>query len=233
MVLGNNKAIPFDIPEEPLLRRIGKSRIEQKISPRLKKKIKKATQEIDHYARPKAVFKVISTKRNNGFIVLDNKVSLHSKKLASILNPCKKAAVFLTTIGSEVDRIIKQHMKRRPHYGFLLDSAASVAAESTTQYIQDYLKNSLGKDENTTLRYSPGYCDWPLEEQEKIFKIIPYNSIGVSLSENHFMSPRKSISGIIGICPSALRESSGNVCLSCSKFNCPHRRSSGDKIDVC
>jgi hypothetical protein len=232
MVLSNHKTIPVDIPEEPLLRRLGKSRKEQKISQRLKKKIKKAAQEIDHYAQPKAVFNVVSTKRNNGFIVLDNKVSLRSKKLASTLNPCRRAAIFLTTIGSEVDRIIKQNMKSRPHYGFLLDAAASVAAESTAQYIQDYLEASLGEDENTTLRYSPGYCDWPLEEQEKIFRIIPHKTIGVDLSENHFMLPSKSISGVIGICPSDRSESSGNTCLSCSKRDCPHRRSPTVKIDV-
>lgn len=232
MMLGENNSISVNIPEKPLLRRIGKLREEQKISKRLKKKLKKAVWEIGYYAQPKAVFNLVPVNRNNGSIVLDNKVFIHSKKVALILNPCRKAAVFLTTIGAEVDRIIKQHMKNRPHYGFLLDAAASVAAESVAQYVQNHLEDNLQEDEKTTLRYSPGYCDWPLEEQKKIFKIVSPESIGVNLSESLLMSPRKSISGVIGICPSAYMEDSGNICLSCTKPDCTYRRTFKNKIDV-
>ncbi|MBU1339686.1 MAG: hypothetical protein KKD56_11550 [Acidobacteria bacterium] len=232
MMLSNCNSISVDIPEKPLLHRIGKLREEQKISKRLKKELQKAVWEIRNHAQPKAVFHVVPVYRNNGSIVLNNKVFIHSKKLALILNPCRKVAVFLTTIGAEVDRIIKQHMKNRPHFGFLLDAAASVAAESVAQYVQDYIEDNLQEDEKTTLRFSPGYCDWPLEEQKKIFNIVPHESIGVNLSESYLMSPRKSISGVIGICPSACLEASRNACLICAKPNCLHRRPLKDKIDL-
>jgi cobalamin-dependent methionine synthase I len=233
MVLGAQNSIPVDIPEESLLTLLGSTKKKGNISSRLRKDIKKATKEIIHYAQPKAVIKTVPVKRKNGLAILEDKVYLRSKKLAVILEPCRKAALFLTSIGAEVDRLIKRQMKKRPYYGFLLDAAASVAAESVASHIQTYIDNGLQKDETTTLRYSPGYCDWPIDEQEKLFKFLPSSAIGVNLSKNHFMSPRKSISGIMGICPQEPDKCSVNVCLSCLKPNCPHRRVQKDKIDVC
>ncbi|NIM11635.1 MAG: hypothetical protein GTO45_06040, partial [Candidatus Aminicenantes bacterium] len=92
------------------------------------------------------------------------------------------------------------------------------------EYTQNYIDEKLSREEKTTLRYSPGYCDWPISEQCEIFKILPHETIGVELSEDSFMSPRKSVSGVIGICP-ANSKFSGNLCIDCPKVNCPYRRS--------
>lgn len=211
------------IPEETLLRRIGKSR-NQQISKRLKKKIKKAIGEICDLAQPKAVLKILPAHKNNGSVILDGKTPLESKRLAYAMRHCRNVVLFLTTIGSRVDRIIQKHMELRPDYGFLLDAAASIAAESAAQNVCDYLEKSLHDDEKLTLRYSPGYCDWPLQEQKKLFEFLPNDTIGVYLSKNLFMSPHKSISGIIGICPDNMPKFSENPCLVCSKFDCPYRR---------
>lgn len=223
MIVGNVNLKTVEIPEKSLLRRIGKSR-NQRISQRLKKKIKKATGEICKQAQPKAVLKILPAHKNNGCLILDGKTSLDSKKLAYAMRNSRMVALFLTTIGYKVDRIIEKQMTLRPDYGFLLDAAASVAAESAAQHVCDYLENSINDDKKLTLRYSPGYCDWPLNEQKKLFEILPHDTIGVHLSKNFFMSPRKSISGIIGICPGHIPRSSENPCLVCSNFDCPYRR---------
>ena len=211
------------IPEKSLLHRIGRTK-NQQISKRLRKKIKKAVEEINALAKPEAVVNILPARKNNGSVVLDGKTSLDSKKLAYALRYSRIVAVFLATIGSRVDRIIQKHMKSRPDYGFLLDAAASVAAESAAQNVCNHLKKGLHDDEKLTLRYSPGYCDWPLREQKKIFAFLPNDTIGVNLSKNLFMSPRKSVSGIVGICPSNLPEFSENPCLVCTKYDCPYRR---------
>jgi hypothetical protein len=223
MVLEKAHLKQVKIPEKSLLRRIGKSR-NQQVSQRLKKKIKKAIGEVCINAQPKAVFKILPAHKYNGSLILDGEISLESQKLAYAMRNSRSVALFLATLGSKVDRIIKKHMRVRPNYGFLLDAAASLAAESAAQNVQDYLQNSLHEDENLTLRYSPGYCDWPLHEQRKLFKILPNETIGVHLSENFFMSPHKSVSGIMGICPNGTSNCTENPCLVCTNFDCPYRR---------
>ena len=115
-------------------------------------------------------------------------------------------------------------MEERPHYGFILDAAASVAAESAAQKVQDYIEEKLSEEDATTLRYSPGYCDWPLEEQNTLFSVLPNELIGVKLDKNWCMSPRKSVSGLFGICSADTARESGNACSLCAKKYCPYRR---------
>jgi cobalamin-dependent methionine synthase I len=47
-------------------------------------------------------------------------------------------------------------------------------------------------------RYSPGYGDWDISEQAKLFRLVPGDAIGVHLSETHQMTPEKSVSAMIG-----------------------------------
>jgi len=55
---------------------------------------------------------------------------------------------------------------------------------------------NVGKMSN---RYSPGYCNWNVAEQHKLFKLLPKDFCGVSLTESVLMQPIKSISGFIGV----------------------------------
>jgi cobalamin-dependent methionine synthase I len=51
-----------------------------------------------------------------------------------------------------------------------------------------------------TFRFSCGYGDLPLTLQRDIFAALNVNkNIGVSLSDNCFMTPSKSVTAIIGI----------------------------------
>jgi cobalamin-dependent methionine synthase I len=50
-------------------------------------------------------------------------------------------------------------------------------------------------------RFSPGCGRWDLQEQEKIFKLLKGEEIGITLSETYFMIPQKSLSGVFGFKP--------------------------------
>lgn len=219
------KHIPVKINESSILRRMG-GKETSRPSGRLRKNLKKAVKEICRKAKPKAMYRILPVTHKNGVIILGNRISIKSGKLQTLLGPCDKAAVFVTTLGEEIDKIIHKNMDSSPQYGFILDSVASAAAESTAEYLQDRINEKLNDDEKTTLRYSPGYCDWPIQEQRKIFQVLPSDSIDVKLSEKCLMSPRKSISGILGVCPLDSQEEAENICLSCMKRDCSYRRRS-------
>lgn len=215
-------SVPLSIKENRLLSRMRGQKAGE-ISQRMEKLMKKANNEIRRIAEPKALFRISRVERENGALLVSGQ-PLESEKLRKIFTPCYKAAVFLVTLGNNVDKLIQKTMKKRSHYGYVLDAAASVAAESMAAYLQKYLKDKLDEEEMMTLRYSPGYCDWPLSEQKKIFKILPNEQIGVSISDNYLMDPRKSISGLMGICDADSLKHGGNACLECKNTNCIYRR---------
>jgi len=124
-----------------------------------------------------------------------------SQTISYVLSDCKWAVVFLVTIGGDLEREVSRLMEKGDMLNaFILDTIGSEAAEKAADYLQDAVSETAKAiGYNTTLRYSPGYCDWDLSQQKIIFQIIEPTVLGVNLTESFMMIPRKSVSGVIGI----------------------------------
>ncbi len=117
--------------------------------------------------------------------------------------------------------------QKRLAEAYLLDAMGSVMVENLVEQFQSHMgEHYQAQDKLVTLRFSPGYCDWPVTEQKKLFKLLDFKKIGVELSDSCLMQPRKSISGVFGLypCPDGKDRSAYNPCLECNKFDCPNRR---------
>ena len=79
-------------------------------------------------------------------------------------------------------------------------------------------------------RYSPGYCEWSVAEQQKLFSLLPENFCGISLSDSSLMTPIKSVSGIIGIGKDLKQK--GYQCNWCNDQNCIYGRIKRQKKDL-
>jgi cobalamin-dependent methionine synthase I len=108
---------------------------------------------------------------------------------------------------------------------YVLDAIGSSVAESLADLLQDKIRDEAHSHGLCiSRRFSPGYCDWDISQQEMVFPALNGDSSGVFLSDEFMMTPQKSISGIIGIglCDSGM--DSFNPCKTCNKRNCPGRR---------
>jgi cobalamin-dependent methionine synthase I len=144
--------------------------------------------------------------------------------LMSVLRPCSEAIVFVATLGSGVDRLIANAVTDRMSAAFLLDTIASRLVEAVADSVEKMLTDALPPQEGTTLRYSPGYCDWPIEGQKMVFTVLDAAQIGLSLTEHCLMRPKKSLSGLIGVGPRRSVAEAGNACRFCRRLDCSHRR---------
>ena len=68
-----------------------------------------------------------------------------------------------------------------------------------------------------TWRFSPGYGNWPLEIQPQLAKIIKTEMIGLQVTENYLLFPRKSVTAIIGLMPADQDINTKRGCTSCSQ----------------
>jgi len=84
---------------------------------------------------------------------------------------------------------------------FIADSLGSCLAEKVADYMENCLATEIASEGlKHTNRFSPGYCDWHVSEQQKLFSLFPTPSpCGIRLTESSLMIPIKSVSGIIGI----------------------------------
>ncbi|MDR2681221.1 MAG: hypothetical protein LBC47_10480 [Tannerella sp.] len=108
-------------------------------------------------------------------------------------------AVFAATAGREFEQIQQAHKADGDMLvTYMLDVMGTLLAEKTGDYMETKLEAAY-PDIPHTKRFSPGYCNWHLTEQRKIFALLGQQPCGITLSDVCLMTPIKSISGIIGL----------------------------------
>ena len=195
------------------------------LSPAVKRKIHRLEKQFLPLIEPRLTYRVLGISHvSHGRIRLNNDCQLFGPKLARALATCRAIVCFIATIGSKIEAQIEAlGSQKRLADAFVLDAIGSAAIETLVDRFHSNYDAALRKtDRIASYRFSPGYCDWPLKEQVKVFSICDPLSVRVALTPDRLMRPSKSISGIFGI-DRSFREPF-NPCRTCGKGNCPARR---------
>ncbi len=135
-----------------------------------------------------------------------------------------QAALFVCSAGEEITSYSKKYSNEGDTLlGYILDSIGSLIVEKATDKMQEWLKNEMvAQGSNISDRFSPGYCNWDVSEQQKLFSLLPPDFCGITLSPSSLMNPIKSVSGIIGIGDKLKQK--GYHCDWCKDSNCIYRK---------
>ena len=128
-----------------------------------------------------------------------------------LLRGCRGVILSVMTLGAGVDRRINQLSRTDMPRAIVYDACASAYLEARS----DEYEKTLGDD--LTYRFCPGYGGSDVSDIKHIFELLRPEKIGVTLNENFFMLPSKSMAGIIGIGKKAEK-----TCEGC--FMLPHCR---------
>lgn len=198
------------------------------VSGRLEKKVDTCIEGLKNKIRPRILYTKKKIRSiNKGKLTLEGDVTLKSVKLSKAIGKCEKLTCFLVTIGREVDDSISTALrKKRFSDAYIYDAIGSAAVEASVEKFQESIDAKVSEEnKSTTLRFSPGYCDWQIQEQKKIFNVLNNDLINVKLNESCLMSPRKSVSGVFGIGDSRLIDKKeANPCRLCGMHTCMARR---------
>ena len=150
--------------------------------------------------QPRYTVKEFGCKADAESVVLDNGTVFHSRALARYVGDAKKLFLFGATLGSRVDITL-----RRMSLTSVAEAGAgqAVAAALIETYCDDCcneLQKQLPAGKQLKWRFSPGYGDWPLEEQKILFPVLDCaHSIGLTLTESCMMAPIKSVTAVIAV----------------------------------
>jgi len=173
------KDFKIELKEKRILRLIGHR--QKIVNASLEKLIIEEKKKLSHLLHPASVYMIIDYEKTNKHPIFNN---------------ATKVALCICTIGlgleKEVENLIKRNDLLR---ALILDSLGSesveeVAIHSDRKIAEEALTMHLWPSK----RFSPGYREWDLKEQQFIFKMLPAKKIGVKLNESCMMIPRKSIS---------------------------------------
>lgn len=130
-------------------------------------------------------------KLNLGF------AQVESRSLAINLSGCKKIVLFACTAGVGIDRLIAKYSRISPAKAAVIQAAGAALVEDWCEEICALIKREYGE---TKPRFSCGYGDLPLTLQRHIFAALSVEKhLGITLSDDCFMTPTKSVTAIVGI----------------------------------
>ena len=180
---------------------------------------------------PRSVWEVYSYDCENQLV--NEKISLHGKSIGKHLIGCEKIICLSATVGIDIENEITSRFNSGSYTdAILLDAAATSAVEQVANSLENSIKQTFSKQGyKTRWRFSPGYGDFPLEDQTEVFKLACADKIGIELTESMMLEPRKSITAVIGLYKSHGEENIETRpkctmkpnCSECSRVYCEFR----------
>jgi hypothetical protein len=174
--------------------------------------------------------KITALHAKEGILEISD-LELNTNKIISLqLKKASHIALFVGTIGDKIEKLSDLLFKNGdPFEGYITNLIGSEATESVAHFIHETIRNQMqDSGYSITNRFSPGYCDWNVAEQFKLFGFFPDNACNVLLTDSALMIPVKSISGIIGIGKDV--NFKPYPCQKCTRENCIYNNTKSDRL---
>lgn len=138
----------------------------------------------------------------------------------------EQVVLLAATLGAGVDGLIRRTQLSQMALSVIIDALASAAIEEVCDLACDELEEKYPQYTQTS-RYSPGYGDWELKEQENFLRILGAGkAIGLCVNSALLLTPIKSVTAAVGLQKrrSALPKN-GHDCTKCNLFaSCQYRK---------
>lgn len=172
----------------------------------------------------KETYQIFPIKLGEPIEVIGTTLTLDSKSIKQLLAESTDCVIMAVTLGQQVDKWIREWQIRDMSRAVILDACASSFIEECCNKLEEQVKEKIGS-KFLTDRFSPGYGDLPLSMQPLLCKVLQTDKkLGLTVSKTHIMSPKKSITAILGIAdtPQPMRIKG---CAYCNlRQNCQYRK---------
>ena len=192
----NENILKLKIDYNHVLVRMGANKYRTKIDTRIETSILEMISLSKKLLQPKYALATADKNIKDNKIVLDN-FCINSKDIIKLLENSNLVCGLVATIRFSIDTKISYFLERKDIMSaFILDSIGSIAIEELVENICTYINTEYG---TTTMRFSPGYGDWGIQNQKDFLQWLGAEKLGIVLSSTFQMIPRKSVSAILGI----------------------------------
>jgi hypothetical protein len=195
--------ILIDPPYDKIYQRLGFKKKTTKLTVRQQKETDYFIEEALSVILLKGTMLRININGNDdNKVVLAGDITFPSRQLANFLRDCKEAVLMGATAGNAVMDAIKEKTNQdKLAAAVIYDATASEMTDAALDWLMDYLNHQLRREGKKLLprRFSAGYADFELENQQIIYNQLQMEKIGVKLSHNFILIPEKSVTAISGI----------------------------------
>lgn len=182
-------------------------------------------QELLKNINPKYTYRIFEIEQvENGVKVCNTPLVLTGSSIKSHLEGCTKAALMCTTLSSGVDMLLRSIEVNDMIKTLVYDALANVAIEQVCDVVEGFIEKDM-PDYNHTWRFGIGYGDLPLSLQDSFLSVLnAQKTIGVCATESCILTPRKSVTCILGLSKGEI-EQTKRSCNTCNmKDKCQFRK---------
>ncbi|MGB5823988.1 MAG: hypothetical protein WBH44_07910 [Proteocatella sp.] len=169
-----------------------------------------------------------------GIRLVGTNIILKGGNIFAHLKHASKVAIIAATLGASYDNFMRISQAKSVTRGLIFDACGSEYIEKICENIELEISNIAARDSmSLTTRFSPGYGDFPLEQQKEIIQLLNADTkIGLTCTPSCIMLPRKSITAVIGFISVAAKSESRNkpnrACDICKfETNCNIKKEGG------
>lgn len=180
--------------------------------------------EAESHSNPSYQYVLCNGRCEGDALYIQEKVLRTGKIISATQKKSTSFAVFVATAGTLFQTWQEELEKKGDVMAcYMVDCIGSEIAEKVADALQKEVEEiSIQRNLSITNRYSPGYCDWNLNDQHILFSLFKGNTGDVLLKDSGLMYPIKSVSGIIGIGSNVRKRPYG--CRVCQFPNCFKRK---------
>ncbi len=220
-------ASEFSVERSEVLRYLGYRG--QELGPELEGLLDEMSQRCLESARPRYVWRVFPLTAESGQPELGGTgIVLRGRDIQKHLDRGVACAVMAATLGLEPEREMLRIGRRSTTGEIVFNAACTALIESVADVCEGEIRAyAKGRGFAAGYRYSPGYGDFPLEQQTEILGAVEAGTrLGITLTDSLLMVPKKSVSALIGLYPAGegIRRG-GSTCETCENYeHCEFRK---------
>lgn len=187
--------------------------------------INKLKEDVFSICSPKFGYRLLDgAVLGTSVLIVGNQLLTPNHIITQALTGCESFYLLIASVGKEVDEwILAKRNGSDIMEAWIADALGSVLAEAIVEAGNTKLEQMARiNGMYTTNSYSPGYCGWNVNEQQRLFSMFPEGFCGVTLTESSLMLPIKSVSALVGVGVNV--EKVSYKCDICTKKDCYKRR---------
>lgn len=196
-------SIHIPVPRKDIYRRLGYRRGITQVNDDLKRKIEDAIEYAVTLIQLKgAGMRIPIQEMGQSKIILSKSIVFESKDLAKMLRDCEEILLMGATAGNDIIDAIREDTDANDlTRGVVLDAVASEMVDASLDWIINYFNHELRRENKQIIkrRFSAGYGDFMLENQNLIYNILDLEHIGIRINESCIFMPEKSVTAVGGI----------------------------------
>lgn len=196
------QAIRIRLPEKEIYTRLGFRKGHTTLSHAEQESVRRIIDDASALVELKgAALMMDIVKVDESGVTMDGGAIFPSRSLAGMLEGSVAVLLMGATAGSGIMEAIASCSAEDLTRAVILDAVGSEMADAALDWIMNYVGQDLLRSARklTRRRFSAGYGDFALENQQALYDLLELGEIGISISPARILIPEKSVTAVAGV----------------------------------